>query len=133
MEFALEAYLEEFLLTNWDRIDWGRPLELREREGVSGNQFTTPIGRLDLLCTDATSGALVAIELKRGRPPDAVVGQIARYLGWLRHNLAAPGQDVEGTIVAQDIDNRLTYADRTPVVGPAVMRVLVGVRSAIGQ
>ena len=32
LEFALESFLEQFLLTNWEGIDWGRPLELGESE-----------------------------------------------------------------------------------------------------
>src|SRR4051794_26340710 len=44
LEFALEAYLEEFLLTNWQGIDWGRPLELWDSPtGESGHQLITPV------------------------------------------------------------------------------------------
>jgi hypothetical protein len=111
LEFALEAYLEEFLLTNWDGIDWGRPLELWESEtGELGHQLVTPVGRLDFLCRDTATGALVVVELKRGRPSDRVVGQAARYMGWVRAQLARPGQPVDGIIVAHDYDLQLNYA-----------------------
>ena len=30
LEFGLEAYLEEFIVLNWELIDWGRPLDLWE-------------------------------------------------------------------------------------------------------
>lgn len=67
LEFALEAYLEAFLLDNWDGIDWGRPLELWESEsGTPGAQLATPIGRLAFLCRDTETDALVVVELKRG-------------------------------------------------------------------
>jgi hypothetical protein len=78
-EFALEAYLEEFLLTNWHKIEWGAPLELYN--GREGHQFVTSVGRLDFLAVDTRDMALVVIELKRGRPSDQVVGQAARYMG----------------------------------------------------
>jgi len=111
MEFALEAYLEEFILTNWTLIDWGRRLELWEdSDGRTGYQFQTPVGRLDLLARDADTDALVVIELKRGRSSDRVVGQAARYIGWIRNNLAKPGQLVEGIVIAGDVDDRLKYA-----------------------
>ncbi len=111
LEFALETYLEEFLVTNWDSIDWGRPLELWESEnGDVGHQFVTPVGRLDFLCRDTASGALVVVELKRGRPSDRVVGQAARYMGWVRAELAGPGQVVEGLIVTGEQDLQLAYA-----------------------
>jgi hypothetical protein len=67
LEFALEAFLEEFVLTNWEGIDWGRPLELWESEtNELGHQLATPVGRLDFLCRDTATGALVVVELKRG-------------------------------------------------------------------
>ena len=111
LEFALEAFLEEFLLTNWEGIDWGRPLELWESDsGEIGHQLATPVGRLDFLCRDPATGALVVIELKRGRPSDRVVGQTARYMGWVRAELAGPDQKVEGLIVAHEQDPQLYYA-----------------------
>jgi hypothetical protein len=111
LEFALEAFLEEFILTNWEGIDWGRPLELWESEtGELGHQLATPVGRLDFLCTDTATDALVVVELKRGRPSDTVVGQAARYVGWVRAHLATENQGVEGIIVAHEQDLRLSYA-----------------------
>jgi hypothetical protein len=110
-EFVLEGHLEEFLVGNWERIDWGRPLKIwKGADGMLGHQLSTPVGRLDLLCIDTSTGALVVVELKRGRPADRVVGQIARYIGWARVNLATPGQTVEGLIVAPETDDQLAYA-----------------------
>lgn len=111
LEFALEAFLEEFLVTNWDAVNWGRPLELWESEsGEPGHQLSTPVGRLDFLCRDTASEALVVIELKRGRPSDRVVGQAARYMGWVRSQIAQAHQRVEGIIVAHEQDLQLAYA-----------------------
>jgi hypothetical protein len=118
MEFLLESYLEDFLATNWPLIDWGRPLKIFG-DGAE-HQFSTPVGRLDFLCEDTASGALVAIELKRGRPTDQVVGQLARYMGWLRQHVATANQRVDGVIVAHDIDPKLQYA-ATAVPGTTVM------------
>jgi hypothetical protein len=110
----------EFLITNWSRIDWGRRLRLwTGPAGESGHQFSTPIGRLDLLCEDVDSGALVVIELKRGLPSDRVVGQTARYMGWVGEHLA-DGRDVHGIIVAHQVDDRLRYAVR-PIAGLSML------------
>ena len=109
-EFYLEAYLEEFLVSNWEHLNWGRHLRIWESPtGQRGHQLTTPVGRLDLLCEDLDTGALVVVELKRGRPSDRVVGQTARYMGWVKAHVAE-GRAVEGIIVAHDADDRLTYA-----------------------
>jgi restriction system protein len=111
MEFYLEAYLEEFLLTNWQLIDWGRRLRIWEGpNGESGHQFSTPVGRIDFLCIDEATNALVVVELKRGLPSDRVIGQAARYMGWARSELAESGQVVEGLIVTHESDERLQYA-----------------------
>lgn len=111
MEFALELYLEEFIVTNWDLIDWGRRLEIwDDGSGQSGHQLNTSVGRLDLLARDLDSDELVVIELKRGKTSDQVVGQAARYIGWVRQHLAAPGQTVSGIVIAGEFDDRLRYA-----------------------
>jgi hypothetical protein len=110
-EFVLEAHLEEFLAGNWASIGWGRPLEIWSGPGgQSGHQLSTPVGRLDFLCVDRQADALVVVELKRGRPSDRVVGQVARYIGCVRTHLAWPGQAVEGLIVAAGADEALRYA-----------------------
>jgi hypothetical protein len=110
-EFVLEAHLEEFLLGNWSSIDWGRPLKIwNSPDGQSGHQLATPIGRLDFLCSDHRANVLVVVELKRGRPSDKVVGQVAQYMGYVRTHLAGPGQPVEGLIVTHEADDALRYA-----------------------
>jgi hypothetical protein len=107
--FVLERYLEEFLLSNWQHIDWGMPLRLHE--GIAGHQFSTPVGRLDFLCRDTTDGAFVAVELKRGQPDDRVIGQAARYMGWLRETLAKEeGVAVRGLIIAESVSDQLKYS-----------------------
>jgi hypothetical protein len=43
-----DGSLEDFILANWEGIDWGRPLELWESEtGELGHQLATQVGRLD--------------------------------------------------------------------------------------
>jgi hypothetical protein len=110
-EFVLETHLEEFLLGNWDSVDWGRPLRIWESaDGAMGHQMSTPVGRLDLLCVDTSTNALVVVELKRGHSADRVIGQVARYMGWVEAHIAADGQSVEGVVVAHEHDDRLRYA-----------------------
>ena len=110
-EFVRESQLEDFLLDNWERIHWGRPLTIWEGpDATLGHEYTTAVGRIDLLCIDASTDALVVVELKRGRPSDRVVGQAARYMGWIQAHLARPGQAVEGLIVSHETDEQLAYA-----------------------
>jgi len=110
-EFVLEAHLEEFLVGNWKSIGWGRPAEIwKGPGGESGHQLVTPVGRLDFLCCDRSTNGLIVVELKRGRPSDKVVGQVARYMGYVRTHLAEPGQPVDGLIIAHEADEPLRYA-----------------------
>ena len=51
----------------------------------------------------------VVFELKLDRGPDAAIGQIARYMGWVKHNLAGE-RSVRGVIVARTLDEKLRYA-----------------------
>ena len=118
-----EIQLEEWLVENWDSVNFGRPLKLHEEDGEPvGQQYDTEtVGRIDLLCEDAASGALVVVELKRGRrQSDAVVGQLARYMGWVKEHMAR-GRPVEGIILTPGHDERLRYAVKA-VPGASVMR-----------
>jgi histidine triad (HIT) family protein len=94
------------LIDNWSRIDWGRPLRIWQGpDGRSGHQLATPVGRLDFLCQDSATDALVVVELKRGIPSNRVVGRTARYMGWVSVNLSE-GRSVDGIVVAHDADRR---------------------------
>ena len=109
-EFALETHLEEFLDKNWQSIDFGLPLRKHDVEGQSGRQFPAGPWSIDFLCVDNKSGDFVVIELKRGQTSDATVGQILRYMSYVKKNLAKPEQGVQGVIVAKDVDEALRYA-----------------------
>ena len=121
-DMLIETHLEEWLVENWDQVNFGRPLKLYEEDGDPvGQQFDTKVvGRIDLLCEDSASGALVVIELKRGRQSDVVVGQLARYMGWIKEHMAN-GKPVEGIILTRAYDERLRYSVKA-VPGARVVR-----------
>ena len=108
--FPLEAHLEEFIEGNFARVNFGRGLELYQDEENTGRQFPTTIGSIDLLAKDVESGELVVIELKKNRTDDAVVGQILRYMGWVREHMPEGGGTVSGIIIAPEVSDRLKYA-----------------------
>jgi restriction system protein len=109
-EFALETHLEEFIYSNWVNIDWGANLLLYKTEEQDGRQFPAGTWSIDFLATDKNTKDLVVIELKRGKTSDATVGQILRYISWVKENVAEKGQNVRGIIIAKDIDDALRYA-----------------------
>ena len=111
LDRLIETKLEQWLVEHWDDIDFGQKLVIYTESGEAvGQQYDTGIvGRIDLLCEAEESNNLVVIELKRGRPSDEVVGQLARYIGWVKQNLAN-GREVNGIILAPEFDDRLRYA-----------------------
>jgi hypothetical protein len=109
--FALEKYLEEFIVTNWSKIEFGEKLTLFEdQDGNIGQQYVTnEVGYIDILAKDA-KGNYVVMELKKGRKNDEVIGQVLRYMGWVRRNLCKKGEDVRGVIIVGERDTKLEYA-----------------------
>lgn len=109
--FALEAHLEDFLVKNWQQTELGKTYDIFEDEGeLIGQQYPTDTGPIDILAVSKDKKELLVVELKKGRAPDRVLGQIQRYMGYVLQELAAPGQSVKGIIIALEDDNRIRRA-----------------------
>jgi hypothetical protein len=109
-EFVLEKHLEDFLVANWESTELGKNYELiEEDEDLVSQQYPTNIGKIDLLVKEKKNGNYVVIELKRGQTNDDTVGQLARYMGWIKEN-KADGKEVKGIIIARGVDEKLKYA-----------------------
>ncbi len=106
VNMQMENDLENFLVQNLHLIEKDLAL-YKDDTGRTGRQYITEIGDIDLLCKKAND--FVVIELKKGRSSDKVVGQISRYIGWVKEKLAN-GNDVKGIIIVHDFDNKLKYA-----------------------
>lgn len=109
-EFVLEKYLEDFIVSNFDTIFKGRLHVFEDSEGNDGQQYATDIGPIDILAIEKSMKTFVVIELKKGRSSDRVVGQILRYMGWVKKNLCKNGEAVTGLVICRDHDPKLTYA-----------------------
>lgn len=106
-EFAYEADLRDFLAKNLSLVEPG--LYLYQDDGITGVEFPAGGRFIDILATDA-KGNLVVIELKVSRGYDRVVGQLLRYMSWIRKHQADEGQDVRGIIVARNLSEDLLLA-----------------------
>lgn len=110
-EFALEKHLEDFLVKNWKQTDLGRIYDIYEEEGeLVGQQYPSDTGPIDILAISKDKKELLVVELKKGRVSDVVVGQIQRYMGFVKEELAEPGQIVKGVIIGSDDDLRIKRA-----------------------
>ncbi len=108
--FVLEKYLEDFIVSNFNTIFKGELKIYEDAEGNDGQQYATDIGPIDILSVEPKSKSFVVIELKKGRPSDQVIGQVLRYMGWVKQNLCANGQVVKGLVICRDPDPKLSYA-----------------------
>jgi hypothetical protein len=105
--FAYEHDLRDYLAKNLHIID--PTLKLYSEEGINGIEF--PVGGrfIDILAIDG-SGGYVVIELKVSKGYDRVVGQLLRYMGWIKKNQAEKNQSVRGIIIAKQISSDLVLA-----------------------
>lgn len=109
-EFVLEKHLEDFLVGNWGSTELSKDYELFEDEGGTSQQYPTEgRNRIDLLVKDKNDGSFVVIELKKGQTNDDTVGQLTRYMGWIKKH-RANGKKVKGVIIAASNDPRLRDA-----------------------
>lgn len=109
--FALETHLEEFLVHNWQHTQLGKKYNIFEVDGeLVGQQYPSDTGPIDILAISKNKKELLVVELKRGRISDVVVGQIQRYMGYVKDELAEKDQTVKGVIIALEDDLRLRRA-----------------------
>ena len=83
---------------------------MKTQKGTTVSSTTRISGPIDILAQTRSGDSFVVIELKKGRPSDQVVGQVLRYMGWVKKNLCANGQAVKGLVICRDPDPKLSYA-----------------------
>lgn len=110
--FALERHLHDYLFDNWDGLSLAKDWEIYSSPGdpQAGYELSPPIGRIDLLARHRREPRWLVIELKRHGSSDQVVGQVLRYIGWIKAHHAEAGETVEGLIVAHEGNPQLHYA-----------------------
>ncbi|MDI1229041.1 MAG: endonuclease NucS [bacterium] len=103
--FGMESQLRDFIAQNIQTILInGKKLSLYD----GGVEYYTDAGFIDILAVDA-QGNFFVFELKRGRTPDYVIGQLVRYMGWVKQSVGKD-KEVHGVIVAKTIKENLHYA-----------------------
>ena len=123
-QFAYEHNLRDYLAKNLQLIEPG--LKLYTDEDINGVEY--PVGGrfIDLLAVDS-AGNYVVIELKVSKGYDRVVGQLLRYVNWIKLNLADQHETVRGIIIARTINEDLQLACMT-VAGATLMEYELEVR-----
>jgi len=109
--FALEKHLEDFLVQNWKNTALGKHYNIYEEEGeIVGQQYPSDTGPIDILAISKDKKTILVVELKKGRVSDNVIGQIQRYMGYVKEELAEPDQTVKGIIIALEDDLKIKRA-----------------------
>lgn len=108
--FPLESHLRDFIAQNIGTMKINnKTLQLFVDDyGTDGVEFRTDVGPIDILAVDG-DGNYVVFELKVSRGSDSALGQILRYMGWIKKHKAF-NKEVTGVIVAKNVDDKLKYA-----------------------
>jgi hypothetical protein len=107
-QFAYEADLRDYLARNLGSLERGLKLYQDEDQEFDGVEYQVGGRRIDILARDAADN-FVVIELKVSRGHERTIGQLLRYMGWVKANLA-DGKEVRGMIVARSVDDDLKLA-----------------------
>lgn len=110
VNFALERHLEDFLVANWANTELGKNYDIYEDENGYGQQYPCDTGIIDILALAKDRSHYLVVELKKGSASDKVVGQIQRYMGFVKEQLLEVNQSVKGVIIALDDDLRIRRA-----------------------
>lgn len=115
-EWELEKWLAEHLNT----VETG--LTLYSDNRGYGRQYPAGTWAIDLLAKDKNN-TFVVLELKKRIASDQVFGQLCRYVGWVRDNLAE-GKRVRGIIIAKELDENMKYALRAFIRGGKILKAV---------
>lgn len=105
----IEKGIEDFYIDRLSQIEAGLKL-YKEKGKITGRQYSTPIGRIDLLCKSEKTRDYVIIEIKADEASDSSFGQILRYIGWVHSNFDDGRNKVRGIILAADFPDKARYS-----------------------
>lgn len=100
--FKDEKEFEKYIKKHLNELEEGLKLE-----EVKGREYLNLNNKIDILCTDKNRNYVV-VELKVKRTTDYVVGQVSRYMGYIRQEWNHV--TVRGIIVTPEYNKNLEYA-----------------------
>jgi len=104
-----EEYYQKLIHRNFKKIFPDLSYVDDDYQNIHEGHYITTEGKImDFLCKDK-AGDFVVVELKVGGS-DKSLGQICRYMGWVKENLCENNEKVKGLIVSEQRDIQLGYA-----------------------
>lgn len=107
--------VDERAVEQWVQHHWAETPFARMGLQLSGRQRMTPVNVIDLLAFDPQRVEWWIIEIKHGNSSDAVIGQLARYRGWIAQEKQVPPDRARGVVLTDDVSEKLRLAMRTQV------------------
>lgn len=101
-----EDDLQKYLEKNWQKTKLGRDWTLYG----SGKFDTHKVGIMDLLAHHKSEPRWLVVELKRDQSSDKTVGQLLRYMGWVKQHLAKNDEVIHGLVVLKRATSEILYA-----------------------
>jgi hypothetical protein len=102
--FRQERGLHDFLYANWDTTVLGASWQLtgRDDDDAPGYEFRCDdgVGRIDLLAKHRTEERWLVIEIKKTKSDEQALGQLLRYMGWVKERYAPAESSVEGMLIS---------------------------------
>jgi hypothetical protein len=118
--FVLEAGLEEAVKANLKQLG----LRLADAAIQQQCSLGIGIGRTDLICLDEHDD-FVVLELKAVHSSDSVIGQLLRYMGYIRENWAEKAnKNVRGIVLTPSYDEMLRLAAKEADIQVLRVRIL---------
>lgn len=110
--FGLERQLKEFIADNWEKISLSQEWDIYsdQNDDDVGVEYPCDVGAIDILARNKNGKDWLVIELKRNQTNDVTVGQVLRYMGWVKREMAEPDEKVKGLIIAREANYKLLYA-----------------------
>lgn len=116
-EFVKEQHLQQYLVNHWEQMELSEQWEIYSDadDPEAGIEFSTGIGRPDILLTHTSEARVCILELKKGSTSDRAVGQLLRYAGWVEGHLenleeVSADAEVEGRLIVNEPSEKLEYA-----------------------
>ncbi|MDP8240694.1 MAG: endonuclease NucS [Candidatus Hatepunaea meridiana] len=97
--FKDEDEMQKYFSNNWDNL-FGQEWDIEKQDAKLTGKYTAgEAGEIDILAKHKDDQRWLIIELKVKRSSDDVVGQLLRYMGWVRKHKAEEDNQVEGVII----------------------------------
>lgn len=104
--FTSEVDLQRYLETKWEETALAAEWKLQ----APGKYNTQEVGEIDFLARHKDEPVWLVLELKVARSTDVAVGQLLRYMGWVKLRLAQESEKIKGFIICASADDTIRYA-----------------------